>query len=500
MLYNKNISYGRWLFNICLITQLVLLAPALKGQDLNRSVNKKQNGIYEIEFNDKKNVYLNSISATVNPMDGSVYLLENETGTLSLLTREGDYTVLDILTFDASDEYHFIERKHHENALLIWEVGLGQVYQYDLDAKVLEHVSTTDVSKIMYSHGAFLDVKNNIMAWGGYGFWEMRKLFLYYDTEKTEWLLESGDFEDYDEYSYFHDVWYDSTRQTATYLFNLVMGTGEVVYNTGIYDFKTKEWSSKRWFQFDADGIDNRRPRPLFIQNTYLSDAKRALHYFYGTYFMNSSDHEIYQLELPEFDRYRFYAGFYLEDLSEWLFITKDADNSTTNLNVIRFESDDLSFKKVSTLPYVVEDANNLWWGYLGIAISLLGLLFFVFVVYPRVAKKERGERIKLLKHEDRLQIQVHGEFIWVTDEYVKRVWEVLYDLKSRACDQITISEFDELVFFDNNSSPFRSRKRKTIIKTVNRHLNTLLLTTVVNNVDKRYKDIKVNLELIELA
>ena len=109
-----------------------------------------------IEFQGEITQYHATVSVTFNPVTESIYFLENESGKLSEISNTGEVYIIDTLLFNHSDEHHFIESKHSGEGIIIWEKGLGEVYEYDLGTKTLEHISDTSVEKLMYFHGGSL--------------------------------------------------------------------------------------------------------------------------------------------------------------------------------------------------------------------------------------------------------------------------------------------------------------------------------------------------------
>lgn len=453
-----------------------------------------------LEFAGKKNAYLNSISVTLNPVQGHLYFFENEIGVLHKLDPTGNLTVLDTLEFPESNEYHFVESRRNGQALLFWEVGLGEVYEYEISSGLLRHLSDTDVNKLMYSHGAVLDTQGDLLSWGGYGFWEMRKLLLTYSMEKNEWLLGSDGFHDYQEYSYFHDIWYDSSQAKLDYLFNLLMENGDIRYNAGSYDIEGDRWESKRWFSVDKQGADHRRSRPLFIQNSYLSDYNSGIHYLSNAQFYSSSTYEIFRLDPEMFPNLRFLAGFYLAKDNEWLLIGKDVDNSTTNLKVIRLPNEELKLSPIPSLSYPWVHARSYWWVGLLLVITIVSIGVFIYRRNRFIGQKNDRTKVELEQNAQGVQVRFNGESVSITDDYVQRSWALIYRLKQKGQGLIRINDFDEEVFFDNHSGPFRSRKRKAVLKAVNRHIEEPILRVVINSIDKRYKDIELDLTLVTIS
>lgn len=173
----------------------------------------------------------------------------------------------------------------------------------------------------------------------------------------------------------------------------------------------------------------------------------------------------------------------------------KDVQSSTQNLTIIRLPNQDINLTEVPTISYSGLILKKYWWLWLTV-IGVGGLLFKYF----RQPKEHETDQSKVRIHftENDLQVFQNGSQLPITDDYIERVWKLIYTLKKHSQKQIPIKEFDEDVFFDNHSNSFRSKKRKFIIKELNKYFNEPIIITVTNSIDKRYKDVKVNLDLIE--
>lgn len=448
-----------------------------------------------IEFDGEVYNYHRSVSVTYNPVNGWIYLLENEHGILTEIRLNGEQRVLDTLTFEASDEYHFMETAHTGDELLFWERGLGQVYSYDMNNSALSHISATNAEKLMYFHGGILDRNNEPLVWGGYGFWEIRKLLLRFDITKREWILESGEFPFEVNRRYEYQLWYDSSAHRADYLFTTNdKWTGESFYNTGTYDIDRSTWASERWFRVQDDEF--RYNRPLFVKNTYSRDPSTGISHLSSRYFFDTERNILLSIPEDSYPDMGIAGAFYSAPDQTWILFGKDVEISTPNLTFVQLSADELPFSEVHTVSYTVFVLQKFWWIW-GIAAGLI-LLVFLYIRSQKI-RSSIPASIRIETTEEGLHISRNGSQLPVTDEFLERAWKLLYSMKNNNLQQMPVKDFDEEVFYDNHSSSFRSKKRKSVIRELNSYTDAPLIKTVTNSIDKRYKDVKVNLELIAL-
>ena len=62
------------------------------------------------------------------------------------------------------------------------------------------------------------------------------------------------------------------------------------------------------------------------------------------------------------------------------------------------------------------------------------------------------------------------------------------------------MSEFDEDLFNLDHSPSFRSKIKKKIFDHINHLLDTPIISKAPNSIDKRYKDISVNIDRLEIV
>ena len=256
-----------------------------------------------VEFEDREIPIGITTSIAFNPVTESIYFLHNPSGRLIESTRHGETRTLDTLSFEFSDEYHFMAVQQDGRHIYFWERGLGQVYEYDLQEMDLSHHSDTDVSKYMFYHGAFVDAKDRIFARGGYGFWEYRGLLLKYDPIKTEWVLESRDFPSQTVYGYPNELWNAPEMNRFNYLIkSRHQYLDEDFYEVGYYDLNAQRWIIQKEFMI-REALPFTSSRPLKKKSYYRDPTSRLVN-LNGPYFWNEEKLSLVAVE--NFDLFKF--------------------------------------------------------------------------------------------------------------------------------------------------------------------------------------------------
>ena len=476
---------------------ILFIILSFETGDTNIDQNIPSSETVVIEFEDELNSYFRTISITYNIHNESTYLLENETGRLSKIDANGIISTLDTLTFEQADNFLFLETKANGEGLYFWERGLGEVYEYDLTDKTLSHISDTDVNKLMFYHGGIVDNQNRILAWGGYGFWESRNLLLEFDPAKKEWLLESNTFPSDVQLRSPHFLWYDSTANELNYLHAMEASWGDdFFYNFGTYDMSDKQWMNEWVFQISED--EYRLRLPLLTKSTYSADIARGLHFLTGEYFLNSKEHTVLKLSSFNKSESRVLGAFYSPADDEWVLICRDNENSTTNITIVRIPYDEMEFSEVAISSYYGRLLATYWW----VPALFIGVLLTGFYYYFSTYSKEQqsSNKIKIKKTDEGFKVYQNGKAAIPSDDYLQKVWQLIYRLKKSGKNLIPIHEFDEEVFLQSHSDSFRSKRRSSLIKEINKMHLQKVISTQNNPIDKRFKDLHINLNLIEIT
>jgi len=447
-----------------------------------------------VVFEGEHKSHIHTLSVTYRMQDESVYFLENKSGKLSKIDSDGKITQLDTLLFEYSDEFHFMESKYNGDGLYFWEVGLGEVYEYNFEDKSLINLSNTSLNKFMFGHGGVVDKNNQIMVWGGYGFWEYRSLLLKFDTVKKEWLLESDTYPGSSTVYYPNLLWYNHTSSNLISFsrHKLDRFDNRTVYKVDSYDLNEMKWSVTH--SFIVKEGDFKINRALYQKDSYSSDFSNNIHHISERHFYNSGTKTLLRIEDLKYPKLHIFGAFYSPGKQEWILYGNDTEKTATNLTVLRIPSNEIQFTEVSTLSYYGFLFTQYWW----IILTFIGVSVVGFQFVKRNGKSA-DENFKIKISGGNTYILNKGSQTNVNDVHMKRALELICTMKKKNKNQILINEFDEYVFYETNADSFRSKKRNQLFKELNQYNNSPLIETVSNSIDKRYREIVVNLKQIEV-
>jgi hypothetical protein len=86
-----------------------------------------------------------------------------------------------------------------------------------------------------------------------------------------------------------------------------------------------------------------------------------------------------------------------------------------------------------------------------------------------------------------------------LSDPNLEQFFKAVYDLKKQEKSEILMSEFDNMIFTDQHSQPFRSKIKKKLFRLVNSKFERPFITIDVYPLDKRYKMIVLNLDIVTI-
>lgn len=488
-----------------------LLFISLLAQPKDSTFNSYQlDGITMLQYPNLSRGIFNSFAYTYNPQTHSFYLFENHSGRLLEITKHDEVKILDTLNFPFSTTRHVMETLRNGEEIYFWEHGLGQVYKYDLKNKKLNHISNTFVDKLMFSHGAFVDSDDIIYAQGGYGFWQKRNYLLKFDPNRKEWLLESYFIYDQEETSpsgIFNYVWKDLEGNRIFYLSELENEwLGEKMFNISSYSLTDRVWKNEKWFKpVTETDVDERNPEYrspyVDVKSTYRRDDSSKVSHLFGSLFFDEKTFSFKRfISQNNFDSdITNYVFLFSTEKNEWIRIGYDGANSILPTLIIqRIPADNLPLIDVESRNFLQVAIKKYYGLVVLVFVSFVG--FFGFMQLKRRKLQPVPELFMLSKEDANVRVKFKKEPIQISDDLLLKSWELIYSLKEIEQTHIPITEFDQKVFNDSHSGSFKSKKRKEILKQLNLYTKSPLISTVINSLDKRYKDLQVDLSQIEIS
>ena len=89
---------------------------------------------------------------------------------------------------------------------------------------------------------------------------------------------------------------------------------------------------------------------------------------------------------------------------------------------------------------------------------------------------------------------------VTITDEYINKIWWIIYRQKQKNEAELMMVDFDEELFTVSNSTSYRSKMKAKLFEEVNLGLQGFVIRAKRSSLDKRYKVIEINLSIIETA
>ena len=136
--------------------------------------------------------------------------------------------------------------------------------------------------------------------------------------------------------------------------------------------------------------------------------------------------------------------------------------------------------------------------------LLLLGVLVIVGLFFG--FKKIRGlskpsvqnDQLRFESNGETISVFKNGTMVLMNDEYIEKIWKIIYRQKQQNEPQIMMIDFDEELFTVSNSTSYRSKMKAKLFNEINLGLNSYIIQAKRSSLDKRYKVIEINLSIIE--
>lgn len=469
------------------------------------SVTVYQNESYlELEPGD---IFIRNMSTAFNPVNDHVYIYDkNPDGLLWEFKPDGSISVLDTLRIPEVHKMMPMEITHSGESLLLWEQGLGKVYEYSFLDSSLQQIDQTRVQDLMVGHGSVIMEDERILVQGGYGFWEFRNFLLEFSRGSGEWskLDVEGDIPDipntYNYLGYLKEenmliyvyVPLSSVKREPTF----DVHTFEPFFEVYTFDLETNRWEYRNnVYPKEKELALAERPRS---RSTHSIDDNRGYFIFNGRLTVEIRSFDLFYISHPSVDDLRSTNFYYSENSDRWVIVGQSYNISKPHLVVRSFPAAEAQYTPIiEELPATLV----LFGWFLGGLFSLT--LMFVGVYFWKNKKQEQErptlKKFELAKTGDGLTVEIGGENVDLSDSTFKEFCIVVYRMKKQEKSELLMSEFDNMIFSDQHSQPHRSKVKKKIFKLVNAKFDEPFITIDVYPLDKRYKMIVMNLDAVKI-
>ncbi len=191
-------------------------------------------------------------------------------------------------------------------------------------------------------------------------------------------------------------------------------------------------------------------------------------------------------------------TAFYNEGKQEWTLVGRKSTMDARNLWIIPIQlSRDMlrPLKSMSMIEYVIIHETPL-------LLSALVLLIGLFLGLKKVRRYRQKsfpiDQIYLDITDDHLIVQKNGETVLMNDEYIEKIWNIIYRQKNKNEPEMMMIDFDEELFTVSNSTSYRSKMKAKLFEEVNLGLQNFVIRAKRSSLDKRYKVIEINLSIIQ--
>jgi hypothetical protein len=462
-----------------------------------------------LEF-DQDYIVDRNISVAFNPVNDHVYAYDlNSNGVLWEFKPDGSVSAIDKLEFQEVSSIMPIDITNSGESLWLWEQGLGKVFKYSFSDSSLRQIDQTRVQDLMFGHGSVITKDERILAIGGYGLWEFRNFLLEFTPDNGEWnKIETND-ELLPKPFVYNFLGYLEKQNMLIYIYVPLSAVElggedrgvrifEPLFDIYTLDLETKRWTYvKRLFPSETDFGFRNRPRS---RSTHSIDKLRGIFVFGGRLALDVQTYDFYYISHPTIDDMWTTNFFYSKNSDRWVVIGRDYKISKQHMVVRSFPASEARLTPVDEDPadYMA------WLGW------LLGGFFSLALVYLGISKWKNGndeednastKTITLTEKSGALSVAIGNENIDLSDSVLRAFFATIHELKKQGQSEILMSEFDNRIFTDQHSQPFRSKIKKKIFKLVNGHFDRQhpFITTESYPLDKRYKLIVVDLESISI-
>lgn len=459
---------------------------------------------------DPQYIEIRNISTAFNPANDHVYAYDiNSDGVLWEFKPDGSISALDSLIFPEINNMMPIDITHSGESLWMWELGLGKVFEYSFADSSLRQIDRTRVQELMYGHGSIITRDERMLAIGGYGLWEFRNFLLEFTPENGEWNKIETDGETLVT-PYTYNFLGKSEQENQLYYIYVPLSAVEQRSNTRdvrtfepFFEIYTLNLENYLWTHRntihprETDLAFVKRPRS---RTTHSIDETRGNFVFSGKITLNTDTYELSYITHPSVEDMWSENFYYSKNSDRWVVIGRDYNISKQHLIVRSFPASEARFTPIEEekAPYAA------WFGWIFGGFILFTLVYLGLSRWKESYLEEDisdTKKITLTEKGGALSVSVGEEKLDLSDSSLNAFFNAVYEMKKKGQPEILMSEFDNRIFTDQHSQPFRSKIKKKIFKLVNSHFDRQkpFITTEPYPLDKRYKMIVLDLDRVTI-
>lgn len=469
--------------------------------------------IHTLPFEDNR-VTVSSFSSTFDPISETIYIVLHRSMELLALHVDGRLERLGRLTLDEEGTIAYISVLHGGKKLLAWMVGLGSVAEFDLETRTINRIDRSRLDSFMNRHIATIDGNGTLMAVGGYGFWEYRNRFLYFDRDTRGWEpmpLTT----DTRPLPFVNGRLHDVPEQDQL----MMIGFVEAEDRSQFAQVLTFDKKRSRW---EKQGLYELTPRVItggeLVINTsnHVLDAEHGLLYVHSGLFYDVKQERFLYMTLEaaaldHLDELR-WSAFYSNKRKSWVRVGMLRNQVTPSLVYETWRPEGLSdiSRRVRLPRRIVDNAGGVHYTHdpvmmLGcLTVLLAGVVFVggVHILRNRPSKPRAPIHAPLVIRKDpsgALSVQVSGRILMIEDPVLETMFEILYEMTARKQDTILLTDLDTRLFPKQSNATSISKTRARLVEFVNEQTGKKVLTITRSAFDKRFRVLDVDITHIRV-
>jgi len=156
--------------------------------------------------------------------------------------------------------------------------------------------------------------------------------------------------------------------------------------------------------------------------------------------------------------------------------------------------------EKVSVTPWIWYILTEEW-----LFILLAGLIVFIGFIWLQKLRLKTSinsvaDEIQIIQEDNQIIVFKNSRQILLMDEYIQQIWQIILDQKMNDEREMMMVDFDDKLFTVSNSTSYRSKMKAKLFHEINSDINGFVIRAKRSNLDKRYKVVEINLDIIKLG
>ena len=453
---------------------------------------------YDLDLRD-----IQDLTVSYNPLKNQIYAYYSTKGFLEIHTlKNSDLIVERIDTIFADDQKRdiHIQYLNETEKLLLWETAIGNVFEYDLDDRQINRVDRSIVKNFMFGSGSVYVDSLGIFAFGGYGLWDHKNILLRYDMDSREWIRahENGAIPPKSDLNFMWKHPNDSILYFANNgeLSSRLKEKGLVEFDLYEYNIWTAEWKQLN-NQLFASSV-NFYKKSIRHNKAFSIDIKQGLAHLSDRLFINLNDFSLYELDKKYYSDILELTPFFDVNTDKWILIGRKSSIDSRNLWVI---PTDISIEMLTPISEIGQIRYLLTHELQWIILLILFLVLIKLVshkVWTKSSSKLSCDSIRFHVKDSEFTVFKNDLPVTIKDEYINKIWWIIYRQKQKNRREIMMSDFHDELFTVSKSDSYKSKMNTKLFNAINEGLNSYLIRVERSNVDKRYKVIQFNLDIID--